>query len=111
MVDKRCAMAIVVLPFAAWSSAAWTTFSEFESRADVASSNNSTFGLRKRARAIAIRSVNICQCCGPQTFERRTFLTARELGSLSTDLGIKTTIKDMKSRLVNGKQVSNILGK
>jgi hypothetical protein len=36
MVDNRCAMAIVVLPFAAWSKAACTTFSEFESSADVA---------------------------------------------------------------------------
>jgi len=36
MVDNRCAMAIVVLPFAAWSRAACTTFSEFESNADVA---------------------------------------------------------------------------
>ena len=36
MVDKRCTMAIVVLPFAAWSRAAYTTFSEFESSADVA---------------------------------------------------------------------------
>ena len=40
MVDKRCAMAIVVLPFAAWSRAACTTFSEFESSADVALSKN-----------------------------------------------------------------------
>jgi hypothetical protein len=36
MVDSRCAMAMVVLPFAAWSRAAWTTFSELESSADVA---------------------------------------------------------------------------
>ncbi|KAI6044756.1 hypothetical protein EDC04DRAFT_2639393 [Pisolithus marmoratus] len=55
IVDKRWAMAIVVRPLAALSSASCTTFSEVESRADVASSNKRTFGLRRRARAIAIR--------------------------------------------------------
>ena len=39
MVDNRCAIAMVVLPFAAWSRAAWTTFSELESSADVAWNN------------------------------------------------------------------------
>jgi hypothetical protein len=74
IVDNRCAMAMVVLPFAAWSRAAWTTFSEFESSADVAwnigqisttsclrskitSSNSSTFGFRSNARAMAMRSL------------------------------------------------------
>jgi len=36
IVDNRCAMAIVVLPLAAWSRASCTTISEFESRAEVA---------------------------------------------------------------------------
>lgn len=36
IVDNRCAMAIVVRPFAAESRAAWTIFSELESRAEVA---------------------------------------------------------------------------
>lgn len=56
MVDNRWAMAIVVRPFAALSSASCTTFSELESSADVASSSSKTFGLRSRARAMAIRS-------------------------------------------------------
>ena len=56
IVDKRCAMARVVLPRAALSRASWTTFSDVESRADVASSKSRTLGFLKRARAIAIRS-------------------------------------------------------
>ena len=56
IVDNRWAMARVVRPFAALSSASCTTFSEFESSADVASSRSNTFGLRRRARAMAIRS-------------------------------------------------------
>jgi len=36
IVESRCAIAIVVLPLAASSSAFWTTFSELESRAEVA---------------------------------------------------------------------------
>ena len=73
IVDNLWAIAIVVLPCAAWSSAAWTTFSEAESSAEVAycmlivyfrgkrlgltSSSSRTLGFRTRARAIAIRSV------------------------------------------------------
>jgi hypothetical protein len=56
MVESRWAMAIVVRPLAAWSKASWTTFSDCESRAEVASSKRRTFGLRRRARAIAMRS-------------------------------------------------------
>jgi hypothetical protein len=55
IVLSRCAIAIVVRPFAAWSSAAWTTFSLVESNADVASSRRRTLGFRRSARAIAIR--------------------------------------------------------
>ena len=36
IVDNRCAMAIVVRPFAAMSKASCTTFSDVESKADVA---------------------------------------------------------------------------
>ena len=50
-------MAIVVRPFVALSSASCTIFSEFESNAEVASSKRITLGLRRRARAMAIRSV------------------------------------------------------
>ena len=57
MVDRRCAMANVVLPFAALSRASCTTLSDVESRADVASSSNKTLGSLNNARAIAIRSV------------------------------------------------------
>lgn len=61
MVDSRCAMAIVVRPFAARSRASCTTFSEFESSAEVASSRSSTRGFRRSARAIAIRSIGECK--------------------------------------------------
>jgi hypothetical protein len=59
IVDNRCAIAIVVLPSAAWSNASCTTFSEAESRAEVASSKSKTLGLRMRALAIAMRSKEI----------------------------------------------------
>ena len=36
IVAKECAMAMVVLPLAAWSRACWTTFSDAESSAEVA---------------------------------------------------------------------------
>jgi hypothetical protein len=55
MVLNRCATAIVVLPFAAASSAACTTFSDSESKALVASSRRRIAGRRSRARAMAIR--------------------------------------------------------
>ncbi|KAI0246191.1 hypothetical protein BJV78DRAFT_1257146 [Lactifluus subvellereus] len=55
IVDNRWAIAIVVRPFAASSRAACTTFSEFESRAEVASSSKRTLGLRRSALAIAMR--------------------------------------------------------
>jgi hypothetical protein len=76
IVDKRCAIAIVVRPAAALLRAFWTAISEFASRADVAygrdtsditifiefrlraSSSSNILGLRMRARAIAIRSTN-----------------------------------------------------
>jgi hypothetical protein len=59
IVDNRCAMAIVVLPCAAWSNASCTTFSAVESSAEVASSNSKTLGLRIRALAMAMRSEEI----------------------------------------------------
>jgi len=62
IVESRCAMAIVVRPFAALSRASCTTFSEFESSADVASSSRRTLGFRISARAIAIRSTSSLQC-------------------------------------------------
>lgn len=40
IVDKRCAIAMVVRPRAALSRASWTTFSELESKADVACKYN-----------------------------------------------------------------------
>ena len=40
MVDSRCAMAMVVRPLAALSNASCTTFSELESRAEVACTNH-----------------------------------------------------------------------
>jgi hypothetical protein len=55
--DNLCATANVVRPFAAWSRASCTTFSELESSAEVASSKSRTLGFLKSARAIAIRSV------------------------------------------------------
>jgi hypothetical protein len=44
-----------VRPLAALSSASWTTRSDCESSADVASSRSKTLGLRMRARAMAMR--------------------------------------------------------
>lgn len=55
IVLRRCATAMVVRPRAAASKAACTTFSDSESRAEVASSSRRTFGSRRRARAIAMR--------------------------------------------------------
>ena len=54
IVDSLWAIAIVVLPDATLSNAAWTTASEVWSKADVASSNNNIFGFRISALAIAI---------------------------------------------------------
>jgi len=45
---------IVVLPFIAFSKAICTTASDFESKAEVASSSNSILGDRTSALAIAI---------------------------------------------------------
>jgi hypothetical protein len=65
-------MAIVVRCCAAASNASCTSFSDSESRADVASSRSKILGLRNRARAMAIR----CFCpplrrfpCEPTTVE------------------------------------------
>jgi hypothetical protein len=44
-----------VRPLAALSSASWTTRSDCESSADVASSRSKTLGFRMRARAMAMR--------------------------------------------------------
>mmetsp|Transcript_11466 Transcript_11466/g.30382 ORF Transcript_11466/g.30382 Transcript_11466/m.30382 type:complete len:316 (+) Transcript_11466:1755-2702(+) len=54
-VERRWAMTIVVRPSIALSSACCTILSDEASRADVASSNSITQGLRRRARAMAIR--------------------------------------------------------
>lgn len=110
MVDSRCAMAIVVRPFAALSSASCTTFSEFESSADVASSSSNTFGLRSRARAMAIRSVNVRQnrtvVC---TSERHTLLSPRELRTLAPDLGVKAPVKKRSARTHAKEVKENVL--
>mmetsp|Transcript_5946 Transcript_5946/g.13011 ORF Transcript_5946/g.13011 Transcript_5946/m.13011 type:complete len:81 (+) Transcript_5946:2517-2759(+) len=60
MVVRRCAMMMVVRLSVArsWSSASWTTSSDSESRADVASSNNNILGFPTKTRAIAI----LCFC-------------------------------------------------
>mmetsp|Transcript_50520 Transcript_50520/g.144411 ORF Transcript_50520/g.144411 Transcript_50520/m.144411 type:complete len:90 (-) Transcript_50520:352-621(-) len=55
MVLSRCAMVKVVRPSRAASSACWTSCSETESRAEVASSSSSTEGSRRMARAMAQR--------------------------------------------------------
>lgn len=65
IVDSRCAIAIVVRPFAARSSASCTTFSEFESSADVASSSSRMRGFRSSARAMAIRCFWPPDSCEP----------------------------------------------
>jgi hypothetical protein len=90
IVDNRWAIAIVVLPFAAWSRAAWTTFSELESRADVASSRRRTFGLRSNARAIAMRSGRFQGKSFLMYPISLTFLTSWQLRTFSTDLSVKT---------------------
>ena len=56
IVDNLWAVAIVVRPFAAVSSAAWTNFSDWGSRADEASFKSDALGFRNKARAIATRS-------------------------------------------------------
>mmetsp|Transcript_832 Transcript_832/g.1326 ORF Transcript_832/g.1326 Transcript_832/m.1326 type:complete len:96 (-) Transcript_832:643-930(-) len=55
MVDKRCAITMVVRPDIALSKASCTTFSDLPSNADVASSNNNIFGSLMNARAMAMR--------------------------------------------------------
>mmetsp|Transcript_49286 Transcript_49286/g.131885 ORF Transcript_49286/g.131885 Transcript_49286/m.131885 type:complete len:107 (+) Transcript_49286:233-553(+) len=54
-VESLCAMMKVVLPTISLSSACWTMCSFSLSRALVASSSNSTLGLRMTARAMATR--------------------------------------------------------
>ena len=86
-------MAIVVRPFAAWSRAACTTFSELESRADVASSSRRTLGLRRRARAMAIRSTRrYVSMHEPANCEkdRLTLLATRQLGSFASHVRLET---------------------
>lgn len=55
MVESLCAMTSTVWLFIILSRASCTTASLSASKAEVASSSNSTVGLRTRARAIAIR--------------------------------------------------------
>ena len=64
---RRCAIIIVDLSFDTWSIAVWTRCSLSESRADVASSSNKTFGSRRRARAIAMRCF-----CPPESLMPRS---------------------------------------
>mmetsp|Transcript_4076 Transcript_4076/g.12885 ORF Transcript_4076/g.12885 Transcript_4076/m.12885 type:complete len:111 (+) Transcript_4076:129-461(+) len=55
IVERRCATTSVVRPARACSSASWTSFSDRESSADVASSRSRSFGSRTSARAMATR--------------------------------------------------------
>ena len=55
MVDRRCAITIVVRPSLALSRASCTIFSLSVSRAEVASSSSKILGSRTSARAMAIR--------------------------------------------------------
>ncbi|KAE9373722.1 hypothetical protein N431DRAFT_407394 [Stipitochalara longipes BDJ] len=55
IVEKRCAMVIVVRPRDADCNAVCTAFSDLVSNAEVASSKMRTVGSRIRARAIAMR--------------------------------------------------------
>mmetsp|Transcript_29399 Transcript_29399/g.66233 ORF Transcript_29399/g.66233 Transcript_29399/m.66233 type:complete len:160 (+) Transcript_29399:239-718(+) len=55
MVERRCAIAMDVRPWRAASSAACTTRSLCESRAEVASSSSRIGGFRRRARQMATR--------------------------------------------------------
>ena len=52
MVERRCAMMMVVRPTATMSRASWTTRSDSESRALVASSRRSIFGAFMTALAM-----------------------------------------------------------
>jgi hypothetical protein len=117
IVERRCAMAMVVLPLAAWSRASCTTFSELESSAEVASSRSSTFGSRINARAIAMRSADPLVSLqhtidGPRTKERdiRTFLAAGQLRALATNLCIESTLKNnQKKKRLKGKLMDRSL--
>ena len=55
MVDKRCAITIVVRPADSLSNASWTTFSDWASSAEVASSSNRIGVSLSRARAMTTR--------------------------------------------------------
>ena len=125
MVEKRCAMAIVVLPFAAWSRVACTTFLEFESSGDVAwewkstwgkrisracsartSSNSSTPGFRNsEARAMTIRSRSHASAKNQRrwlNWKDLTFPAARWLRSLPTNFGIESSAKkEMPEKIWN----------
>ena len=105
MVDNRCAIAIVVRPFAALSSASCTTFSEVESSAEVASSSSSTFGSRNSARAIAMRSIVPCQHRLEHTLRGLlTFLSPRKLRTLATNLSVETPVHQCHELVVTRQQ-------
>lgn len=63
----RWATLITVLPFIIVSSEAWTFFSFWLSKADVASSSNSLLGLLNMALAIAILCFWPPEICDPFT--------------------------------------------
>ena len=70
IVERRCAITKVVLPFIKLSSASWTSFSDSESRDDVASSKIKIGAFFN----IALAMVTLCFCppdsftpCSPTT--------------------------------------------
>lgn len=80
---------MVVRPFAALSSASWTTRSDCESSADVASSRSKTLGFRMSARAMAIRCFYGSSAAVKYRVIEQTHLTAGQLRPLASDLGFE----------------------
>lgn len=106
--DSRCAIAIVVRFLAAWSSAVWTTFSDSESSAEVASSSKRILGSLTSARAIAIRSFEKTKRQFLEEkkkkksppFLKLTFLSSRQLSSFASDLGV-VAVRERHDEIVN----------
>mmetsp|Transcript_46567 Transcript_46567/g.149534 ORF Transcript_46567/g.149534 Transcript_46567/m.149534 type:complete len:149 (+) Transcript_46567:1950-2396(+) len=67
MVERRCAMTMVLRPTASLSRASCTTFSLSVSSADVASSRSRILGLRTTARAMAMRCFCPPESCVPRS--------------------------------------------
>mmetsp|Transcript_5911 Transcript_5911/g.10141 ORF Transcript_5911/g.10141 Transcript_5911/m.10141 type:complete len:103 (-) Transcript_5911:2126-2434(-) len=65
MVDRRWATTMVVRPVMTCSRAAWTTFSDWVSRAEVASSSSRIFGFFRTALAMAMRCFWPPESCEP----------------------------------------------